>query len=438
MIEISIPRNNIEERSYVLKLVFDTFLGLPYNLIITEKSTDYIISFYGKSIVVKDAFFSRYSSPLSYMAEENLPTHVLFTTNPFVCEKDIPVIYGTEYVILENKDKVICGIDLFSSIFFMVTRWEEYVISKRDMHKRFSARESLAYKFHFLNRPVVNEYVEMLWNMLLYIGVSSQLRKKRNFQLTMTHDIDFLKYPIMKTIRSSLGDIVKRRKFAVVLRLKYLLEKDPFDTYSWLMDVSERKGWKSQFYFMSSYNANSAYDNVFYLKEKKFASLIHEISQREHIIGFHPSYNSYNNEDLWKEEWNLLTSYVKQPVTEGRQHYLRIELPTTLRIWNDNGMKYDSTLGYADCEGFRCGTGDEFYVFDIISRTEMNLKERPLIVMDGTLSVYQKYSLLESYDCLKYYINISRKYNAQLTLLFHNSSFECIDWPGWKSLYEAI
>ena len=55
-------------------------------------------------------------------------------------------------------------------------------------------------------------------------------------------------------------------------------------------------------------------------------------------------------------------------------------------------MKVDGTCGYADKEGFKCGTGDEFSVFNILTRKKLKLKERPLIVMDSGLFEYNNYS----------------------------------------------
>jgi hypothetical protein len=96
-------------------------------------------------------------------------------------------------------------------------------------------------------------------------------------------------------------------------------------------------------------------------------------------------------------------------------------------------MEIDSTLGYAHNEGFRCGTGDIFTVFDFLERRQLHVKERPLIIMDGTLR--QQYSHEQALTIIQYYISIGRKYNSSITLLFHNSSFYGEGWEGYDSLY---
>ncbi len=92
-------------------------------------------------------------------------------------------------------------------------------------------------------------------------------------------------------------------------------------------------------------------------------------------------------------------------------------MPTTWQIWEDNGMEVDSTCGYADKEGFRCGTGDEFSVFNILSREKLKLKERPLVVMDCSLFDYNTYSYSEA----KVKIDSMKKNTNNFTMLWHNS-----------------
>jgi hypothetical protein len=40
----------------------------------------------------------------------------------------------------------------------------------------------------------------------------------------------------------------------------------------------------------------------------------------------------------------LYVEGIDQPSLGGRQHFLRWETPTTARLWDDNGLDYDTTL----------------------------------------------------------------------------------------------
>jgi len=420
MLKITIPSNNKNERKYIIDIIFNEFLGLEYKLEIGSNNYEIILENSHK-LIIQDSFFEHYSNDLEYLKLENIPSKIEFTKNDFIVENDIPIIYGNSSLDIQNSS-LVCGIDIFASSFFMLTRWEEYVNKNRDNHNRFPAYESLAYKQNFLDRAVINEYIEMLWNMLKYLGIKQQ-RKVKNYQLYLTHDVDelYMWKSWKQVLRVATGDILKRKNLGLALERisEYFLIKrkrinDPFDTFDWLMDKSEAIGVKSRFYFMSG--GVTEYDNRYKINEPKSLKLIKKIKKRGHIIGIHPSYNAYNDSEQFKKEKLILEQIVEQKITEGREHYLRFEIPTTWQIWEDNRLEIDSTCGYADKEGFRCGTGDEFSVFNILTREKLRLKERALIIMDCSLFDYQDLN----YDDAITEVN-KLKNNNNLTMLWHNS-----------------
>ena len=441
MIKINIPNNFLSERKYIISILFDEFLGLKYEINIESKTKDYeMILESSKKVIIKDSFFSNFEDSLEYLDKKNIPGKIKFLKNQFIVEKNIPVIYGNDEFKVK-EDEIICGIDIIASSFFMLTRWEEYVNKKRDIHNRFPAAESLVYKYNFLDRPVVNEYVEMLWNMLKYLGCK-QKRKEKKYELVLTHDVDnIFKWKNFRLfVRNIAGDVIKRKNVPLALEnIRQYFGKNPYDMFDFLMDLSEKKGIKSHFFFMSG--GSSKFDNNYSINQPFLKKIREKIVSREHLIGFHPSYNSYNNQKQWEEEYSNLSTEVLQKVKIGRQHFLRFEVPTTWQIWEDNNMKWDSTLTYPEKEGFRCGTGDEFSVFNILSRKKLNLKEKPLIIMEGTLQNpnYRGLSPIEALKVFKYYFKITKKYESKFTLLWHNSSFdEEGGWLGWKEIYNEI
>jgi len=392
MIQISIPNNNLNERKYIIDILFNEFLGLEYCIEIA--SGDYVIVLSnGEELTIKDTFFNKYPMDFEYLKLENLPSKIE-------------------------------ELDIFSASFFMLTRWEEYVNKNRDSHNRFPATESLAFKQGFLDRPIVNESIEKLKKKLLKRDSNLKF-KEQKWELFLTHDVDQLYFWKNKKQLAKLymGDIIKRRDIQLAFNrvkeyflVKFKKGKDPFDTFDFLMDISETIDLKSRFYFMSG--GVTKYDNNYEIDDSRTISLIEKIKKRKHCIGFHPSYNAYKDIEQFKKEKELLEKVIGQKVLEGREHYLRFEVPTTWQIWEDNGMKVDSTCGYADKEGFRCGTGNEFSVFNILTRKKLKLKERPLVVMDSTLFDYNGYSDEVAYKK----IVLMRQYTQKCTILWHNSS----------------
>ena len=444
MLLIKISENFSQERKYVIDTLFGEFLGLTYDLDISEKNDVLIKVSKDHQIIIRDAFFSQFQNPGDYLNIGHIPKKIKFSKNQFTSDTDIPVIYGSDNVHIKEKE-IDCHIDLFASSFFMLTRWEEHVKPDRDNHNRFPATASLAYQNNFLKRPVVNEYAEMLWNMLKHLGFEGA-RKERNYQLIMTHDVDKIQLwndGIKGLVSAMKSEMLTRKNISLglgyalsFLKTKSGIGKDPYDTFDYMMDISEKHGIKSHFYFMSG--GTSEVDNRYQIKDKKIKRIKEKIQHRGHVIGFHPSYNAYNDERQWAHEKQMLEEALGTSVAEGRHHYLRFETPKTWQIWENNKMQKDSTMGYPDSIGFRCGTCYEFNIFNFLTRSQLNLKERPLIAMEATLVNYQGSSYENAIQEVSQLKECVKKYNGNFVFLWHNSSFFSYPWNLFESLYEKV
>ncbi|MCX6250374.1 MAG: polysaccharide deacetylase family protein [Bacteroidetes bacterium] len=430
MIRVKLPQTFQPERQYLLEVIFTEFLGIEFVREYTESFDYSILLENGKILIIKDYFFSSLEGV--YPSQKNIPEKVEYVTLPFTSEKDLPLLYGNPELI-EESDQIICHVDIFASVFFMLTRWEEYVVADRDHFNRFPAEASLAVKNNFLLRPIVNEYIEFLWNLLIHLGINDQ-RKVSQFRIVPTHDIDIIhyRYSMLRLI----NDIAKRKNAGIIAkRIKYRIT-NPFNSFGFIMDLSERNGLTSHFYFMSG--GESEYEGFYNVTGKKAGSIFQMIRKRNHTIGFHPSHNTYNQKQLFLKEKNMLQESVNLAITEGRQHNLRFEVPGTWQIWEECSMHTDSSMGYPESDGFRCGTGNVFSVFNYLTRKKLSLKERPLIFMDSTFQLYRKLPITEVKPIADYYKSVCRKYKMPFTLLFHNTSFEDIFWNGSKTIYTNI
>ena len=92
------------------------------------------------------------------------------------------------------------------------------------------------------------------------------------------------------------------------------------------------------------------------------------IRNRNHVIGFHPGFNTIDNPVIWKEQYDKLCDAAGFKLRVGRQHYLRFKVPYTWQVWEDNGLEFDSTMGYAEKEGFRCGTCYSYSVYNFLTQ----------------------------------------------------------------------
>ena len=89
-------------------------------------------------------------------------------------------VMGAGIAQLLSTSPKIAGINLIvrnvtlADKIFMLSRYEEVVKSDRDRFDRFPASASLAAQEGFLNRPIVNEYLEILWACLIRLWPQMQ------------------------------------------------------------------------------------------------------------------------------------------------------------------------------------------------------------------------------------------------------------------------
>jgi peptidoglycan/xylan/chitin deacetylase (PgdA/CDA1 family) len=202
------------------------------------------------------------------------------------------------------------------------------------------------------------------------------------------------------------------------------------------MKTVEGTGIKMYFFFIAG--GHTKFEKRYSILGKAAKELMQKIKERGHYIGIHPSFNTYKFPEQMKEEVDTLKEVTGEPVLFGRQHYLRFEVPTTWKQWDDNDIQWDSTLTYADQLGFRAGTCIAFPVFDILNRKVLQLEEKPLTVMDQTLINYLKLDKNSAFKEVNDYIEIIKKYKGDFVLLWHNSSFNTPEMRPYRGLFEKI
>jgi len=268
----------------------------------------------------------------------------------------------------------------------------------------------------------------------------------------VSHDVDHpsrygfcTPYTLIKAIG---GDILRRRDFrsvyrAPILRLgrgRSLNRKDPYHSFEWIMDVSEREGLKSAFYFICG--RTSKKDAAYEPDHPAMRELMRQIHARGHEVGLHPSYGTFRDPDVLAGEAARLKRIcaeegIAQSEWGGRMHFLRWQSPITLHGWVRGGMSYESSLGYADAPGFRAGTSHEYPAFDAVEQRALPLRLRPLIAMECTIigprylalgtgePAYQRFAELKA---------ACRAVGGCFTLLWHNSRFT----PAERVLYQRV
>jgi hypothetical protein len=445
MIQVIISDTCLPEKKYILKILIGDFLGLEYKLVIDNSIKGYQFTNDGKSFTFCDVFFQDYkhSKESIYFKPPNVYDFKIESLCiPFpirINHSKFTILYslvGHEQFSSQN-DCGFLGLDIFGSCFFMLSRLEELQCNKLDNHGRFPATESIAFKNCFLNRPIVNEYLEIFWSVLKFMWPELK-RKKYQFKTIPSHDVDT---PYQYHIKNYLELIYRMTISAAKLKPRNILKNyknysnfrksgikhDPFYTFDFLMRTSEESNIKSAFYFITD-QKHIALNGNYLMTDSIIKNLLKEIHSRGHEIGLHPSYYTFDNQEQLLREFEILKdTCIKLNIIQnswgGRQHVLRWKTPITALNWDSVGLKYDSTLCFADHAGFRCGTCYEYYLFDILSRKELNIIERPLVAMECTVieDRYMGYGVGEkAFDYFKLLKDECKFYNGGYTILWHN------------------
>jgi hypothetical protein len=452
------PPGRPRERRYAFDVVFREFLGIDYEAA-EDASSDHVRIDRGDGsqtvVTVDDQFFRTPDD--RWLRRESLPVSPLARWRPSAgaaaAEADVPVLFASV-----GQPRRACDlhlpIDIFGGVFFLLSRYEEAVEgAAHDRFGRFPATASLACRESFLERPLVDEYVEILWSMLSRLQPGLRRRDQR-YAVHVSHDVDvpFLGcgVPVGRLVRGAAGDLLVRRSPARAVRrlASRMLRRpdiDPGNTFAFLMEAGERAGIVADFYFMATDGA-CPLDATYGLEDPEIRGLFAAIHARGHRIGLHPGFETFLDAARTRDEFERLRRScdrlgIRQDRWGGRQHYLRWRNPDTWQNWDDAGLDYDASVGFADHVGFRAGTCREFPVFNLLTSRPLELREKPLVAMDRTL-LDPSYMGLSAVACRARMQGLAatcRRFGGTLSILWHNTSLlTAADRRLYADVLEAI
>ncbi|MFT7343713.1 MAG: hypothetical protein ACI9XP_000287 [Lentimonas sp.] len=355
--------------------------------------------------------------------------------------------YIKEYVITQEvfanqKCLAFNGIpDLFASIFFVLSRMEEYILNERDHHERFSAKSSFQKRFDWLEQCICDRWAICLINQLnekLDIELKVELADTK---VIPTFDIDnVFAYQFKEGSRKWLSiarDVAKLDKNRIRERKRVLKNNsaDPYDTFSYIESISDR-GFDVRIFWLTGEYAQ--FDKNVSIEHDGHQEVIRKMAEKAQI-GIHPSYKSNQLKFNVKIELNNLQNVLgqSQKVTASRQHYLKIDMPSTYKNLLKYGLKEDYSMGFADQAGFRMGTAHSVNWFDLSQNTISNLVLKPFAYMDGSLNEYMHLTPQEAMAKVAELYKEVRTYGGDFIFIWHNETIgDYKKWKGWNEVLE--
>lgn len=421
---ITSPNNNCPERSYAIDIMFHELFGLGknnYRIQFDDSASSYILN-YGenKTIEIEDHFFNFYKDPLFYINKDAIPQKsIYFHAEGF----ELPIIYGRDFYN-KKENKVEIGLDIFASIFFMLTRWEESLLG-REERGDCDEKQLFTVKHNLHLRAIVHEYESFLKHLL----PDSFYTNKRKYHVVLSHDVDGIITPtwigiIKKALKQTIHGYPKNRILNLTWKeeIKYKLSfPNEFSQFQKYLSIAKQFDIPEWFYIKvcKPGEIEATYDP----DDRRTRNVIHQllaIKNPQITIGFHPSQSTFENKIQWEKECKRFKKIYDNNITIGRNHHLLYN-QQTLRDWNkitSNDYLHLSNCTFHKLLGFRNGISVPYPIFDIFHRNVLKVIEHPCQIMDTAIR-YCKKTDSEIWNDINRIIKTSKDHNSELVLTWH-------------------
>jgi hypothetical protein len=416
--------------------------------------TDYIVNHIFKNMLCckyritynNDEYLSSTEPKIAY-SKKHLVTGLCIIETGFLSENKIsPIQINTTETELWQKiffftpENKIIPFDIFSAVFYLISRYEEYLPFSPDSFNRFPYTSSLLYKEKIIDKPVVDHWIFRLKELLLSVYPELIFNHKK-YQFISTIDIDnafaYKEKNIITTSGSFIKSILKGKPQLLRERILVLKGKqpDPYDSYFFIKNIHSTFNLRAKIFILSG--GNSRLDRNISIQNPEFKSkllLMSEICD----WGIHPSFSSNKKHTAGREKL-LLEKVVQKEITISRQHFLVLHFPYTYQQLIKIGIKADYSMGYSNIAGYRAGTCTPFCFFDLSTNKATALEILPFVWMDQTLKQHLKLTPDEAKKFITNNINEIKYYNGTFVSLWHNESLnDSGNWQGWREVFEFM
>ncbi len=340
----------------------------------------------------------------------------------------------------EEKDLVFSG-DIFQFLVGQLYRAEEYLAQHRDESLHGQSKCMLGETFKFFDRPVCDLWMKFLFEHLfaekLEGNALCSVWGRKGPSVWLTHDVDIMRHWTPKRslwqvanlpikVWSSKG---RRETFEMIRSWREV--SDPRDCLAKITALEEKI--PSNFFFLGlpHDHLGPRYDMV----KNRYQKSLKAVVAKGKEVGLHGSPLHLDKENTLPREADRFRQVFEFTPLHSRQHFLMWDIRKTPHWQVEVGLQTDSTLGFNNRSGFRCGTAMPFLWYDLENNEELSLLQIPLIIADHQLHGFYRQGRQAVLDELNRYYRHSSKGQGILTALFHNMYFSGIEYPEFGEIY---
>ena len=213
-------------------------------------------------------------------------------------------------------------------------------------------------------------------------------------------------------------------------------ETDPYDTFNFQFSLHEKFQLKPIYFFLLG--DDGKFDKNISWRNDELQKLIKKISEKIEI-GIHSSFASNDQSEKVRTEIDRLSRITGKKIIRNRQHFLKLQFPSTYQTLYANGISEDYTMGYSSQIGFRAGIASPYRYYDLEKEEATGLVIYPFAVMDASLHYYLKLTPVEALEKCRQIVDEVKKVNGYLILLAHNDLISDEGpWIGWREKFEEL
>lgn len=413
--------------NYTCRFIFNYVLKCKYS-VSTNK----------QEFLASNAIKINYSQEVLSDAFTVKPHNLLFEKGLSSAKPDVKGT-GADLKMFLNRDGQL-DFDLFSMVFYFISRLEEWLDFDKDAHERFELKESFLYKQNSHLFPVIDCRISEFKEELLKYFPDAKLQTWPAKTIA-TIDVDnlfaYANKGFVRTVGATAKDFLKGN-FGNIRRRNAVNQgkiKDPFDIYEAFTGFCKQHNIPLIYFFL--FSSGNKFDRTVNPSSESFTTVFETIRKLGGLIGIHPGYYTSTSNELALQADNF-NRKLGQKTTFSRQHFLRFDIKVTPKLLMKAGILVDFSMGFASGPGFRAGTAYPFNYYDFENEQEEPLLFVPFCAMDGVYFVYNRQSPDEALKSLKTLKSRVSQTGGLFVTVFHERTFANHLYPGFGNMYQEL
>jgi hypothetical protein len=254
--------------------------------------------------------------------------------------------------------------------------------------------------------------------------------------IMMTHDVDAVSKTNAIRFKQTVFNVFNAIRLAIRMQWNevperlnkawvFLFSRDDWWKLPEMIEVEQKAGIISQFNFYTDNRKKNfkrwLFDPGYDLREKKVLDFIQEAISKRFVIGLHPAYDSWYDENLIQHQREALSRQIKYPIQKWAN---------TWEAQIKAGLLNDTTLMFNDRPGFRIGAVTKYKPWNPTTNSTHEIYSLPTVLMDSHLYDYKSFNEIERKIELERWVQEIRFVKGSAAVLWHPHTLS--EDYGWR------